>query len=165
MHAPRVCTLVLFIGFVCVCPSNPTYGASVRPENAVTYSAGNEGQKICGVFFEDAPLLRSSGAAVVFHTFRWPFFFIAKSGTHAYWYSQLWLQNRRGIPSLPNDRQQHSALPKTKPLALVGARTDSTRRALLLQREAWPIPAHAHWHSSQDSTRRGFCRGFSTLHL
>ena len=24
------------------------YGASVRPENAVTYSAGNEGQKICG---------------------------------------------------------------------------------------------------------------------
>ena len=28
--------------------SNLTYGASVRPENAVTYSAGNEGQKICG---------------------------------------------------------------------------------------------------------------------
>ena len=54
------------------------YGASVRPENAVTYSAGNEGQKICGVFSENAPLLRSSGAAVVFHTFRWPFFFIAK---------------------------------------------------------------------------------------
>ena len=25
-----------------------TYGASVRPENAVTYSAANEGQKICG---------------------------------------------------------------------------------------------------------------------
>ena len=23
------------------------YGASVRPENAVTYSAGNEGRKIC----------------------------------------------------------------------------------------------------------------------
>ena len=28
--------------------SHLTYGASVRPENAVTYSAGNEGQKICG---------------------------------------------------------------------------------------------------------------------
>ena len=27
---------------------NPAYGASVRPENAVTYSAGNEGRKICG---------------------------------------------------------------------------------------------------------------------
>ena len=25
-----------------------TYGACARPENAVTYSAGNEGQKICG---------------------------------------------------------------------------------------------------------------------
>ena len=58
--------------------SHLTYGASVRPENAVTYSAGNEGQNICGVFPENAPLLRSSGAAVVFHTFGWPFFFIAK---------------------------------------------------------------------------------------
>ena len=28
--------------------SHLTYGASVRPENAVTYSAGNEDQKICG---------------------------------------------------------------------------------------------------------------------
>ena len=58
--------------------SHLTYGASVRPENAVTFSAGNEGQRICGVFSENAPLLRSSGVAVVFHTFRWPFFFIAK---------------------------------------------------------------------------------------
>ena len=40
---------------VCVCvsvclsvKSHLTYGAYVRPENAVTYSAGNEGQKICG---------------------------------------------------------------------------------------------------------------------
>ena len=69
--------------------SHLTYGASVRSENAVTYSAGNEGQKICGVFSEDAPLLRSSGVAVVFHTFRWPFFFIAKAvrmriGIHSY---------------------------------------------------------------------------------
>ena len=47
--------------------SHLTYGASVRPENAVMYSAGNDGQKICGVFSENAPLLRSSGAAVVFH--------------------------------------------------------------------------------------------------
>ena len=44
---------------LCVCvsvKSHLTYGASVRPENAVTYSAGNEGQKICGVFSENAPL-------------------------------------------------------------------------------------------------------------
>ena len=31
-----------------VCLSHLTYGASVRPENAVMYSAGNEGKKICG---------------------------------------------------------------------------------------------------------------------
>ena len=42
-----------------------TSGASVRPENAVTYSAGNEGQKICGVFSETAPLQRSSTPSVV----------------------------------------------------------------------------------------------------
>ena len=36
--------------------SHLTYEASVRPENAVTYSAGNERQKICGVFSETAPL-------------------------------------------------------------------------------------------------------------
>ena len=40
---------------VCVClsvKSHLTYGASVRPENAVTYSAGNEDQKICRDFPE-----------------------------------------------------------------------------------------------------------------
>ena len=36
--------------------SHLTSGASVRPENAVTYPAGNGGPKICGVFFETAPL-------------------------------------------------------------------------------------------------------------
>ena len=30
--------------------SNLTSGASVCCENTATYSAGNEGQKICGVF-------------------------------------------------------------------------------------------------------------------
>ena len=53
---------------VCVClsvKSHLTYGASVRPENAVTYSAGNEGQKLCGVFSETAPLQRSSTPSVV----------------------------------------------------------------------------------------------------
>ena len=35
--------------FFCVSvKSHLTYRASVRPENAVTYSAGNEGQKYCG---------------------------------------------------------------------------------------------------------------------
>ena len=48
---------------VCVCvsvclsvKSHLTSGASVHPENTVTYSAGNGGQKFCGVFFETAGL-------------------------------------------------------------------------------------------------------------
>ena len=45
--------------------SHLTYGASVRPENAVTYSADNEGKKNCGVFSETAPLQRSSTPSVL----------------------------------------------------------------------------------------------------
>ena len=37
----------------------------ISPKNAVTYSAGNEGQKDCGVFSETAPLQRSSTPSVV----------------------------------------------------------------------------------------------------
>ena len=46
----RACAArVTVVGSVCVSvKSHLTYGASVRPENAVTYSAGNESQKICG---------------------------------------------------------------------------------------------------------------------
>ena len=54
---------------MCVClsvclsvKSHLTSGASLRPENTVTYSAGNEGQKICVFFSETAPLQRSSTA-------------------------------------------------------------------------------------------------------
>ena len=44
---------------VCVSvKSHLTSGASVRPEIDITCLAGNEGQKICGVFFENAPLQR-----------------------------------------------------------------------------------------------------------
>ena len=95
--------------------SHLTYGASVCPENAVTYSAGNEGQKIFGVFSENVPLLRSSRVAIVFHTFRLAIFLHSKVVRMRIIirYSQLCLQqNRRGTPSLPNDCQQHSALPK-----------------------------------------------------
>ena len=35
--------------------SHLTFGASVHPETTITYSVGNGGQKICGVFFETAP--------------------------------------------------------------------------------------------------------------
>ena len=39
---------------VCLSESHLTSGAFVRPENTVTYLAGNGGQKICGDFFETA---------------------------------------------------------------------------------------------------------------
>ena len=45
--------------------SHLTSGASDCPQIAVTYSAGNEGRKICGVFSETAPLQRSSTPSVV----------------------------------------------------------------------------------------------------
>ena len=52
---------VTVVGSVCLSvKSHLTSGASVRPKNLVTYSAGNGGQNICGVFSETAPLQRSS---------------------------------------------------------------------------------------------------------
>ena len=60
-HAQRglrylVCVCVCVCVSVCLSvKSHLTSGASVRPENTVVYSAGNGGQKICGVFFETAP--------------------------------------------------------------------------------------------------------------
>ena len=54
MHSEGYCSCAC----VCVCvsvKSHLTSGASVRPENSVTYSAGNGGQKICGVFSETTP--------------------------------------------------------------------------------------------------------------
>ena len=45
--------------------SNLTSGASVRPENTVTYSMGSGGRKICGDFSETAPLQRYTASCVV----------------------------------------------------------------------------------------------------
>ena len=58
---------VTVVGSVCVrggvsVKSHLTSGAPVRPENTATYSAGNRGQNICGVFSETTPLQRSSTA-------------------------------------------------------------------------------------------------------
>ena len=52
---------VTVVGSVCVyVTSHLTSGASVRPENTVTYSEGNEDQKVCRVFYETTLLQRSS---------------------------------------------------------------------------------------------------------
>ena len=66
-YGSRVCVCV------CVCVSHLTSGASVRPENAVTHSAGNEGQNFVS-FSETAPLQRSSAPPLAGHTYGRPFF-------------------------------------------------------------------------------------------
>ena len=48
---------------VCVCPY--TFSASVRFENRNTYSAGNEGEKICSILPETAPLQRYTASCIV----------------------------------------------------------------------------------------------------
>ena len=61
---------------LCVCVSVKSHiasGASVRPENTLTYSADNEGQKICGVFSESSPLQRSSTPSLESPTYSRPF--------------------------------------------------------------------------------------------
>ena len=42
--------------------SHLTSGVSAHPENAVMYSVGNEGQKICGVFVDTCVNLTSVGS-------------------------------------------------------------------------------------------------------
>ena len=60
---------------VCVSvKSHVTSGASVCRENAATHSAGNEGQKICGVLSETVPLQRSSTPSHDGHISGQPFF-------------------------------------------------------------------------------------------
>ena len=63
----RVCVCVCVSVCLSVClsvKSHLTSGASVRRENGVTYSAGNEGQKICGVFSKTHPFRRSSASSL-----------------------------------------------------------------------------------------------------
>ena len=74
---------------VCVSvKSHITYGASVHPENTVTYSVGNEGQKICGVFSETAPLQRSSTSPIVQPCVQSAIF--PEESTHAYYVFTTW---------------------------------------------------------------------------
>ena len=55
---------VTVVGVCVSVKSHLTSGASVRPENTVTYSAGNEGQNIRGDFSEAAPMRRSSTPSI-----------------------------------------------------------------------------------------------------
>ena len=51
----RVTVVVVSVSVSLSVKSHLTFRASVGPETTVTYSAGNGGQKICGVFFETVP--------------------------------------------------------------------------------------------------------------
>ena len=65
---------------------------------------------------------------------------------------------------VPNDCQQHSVLPKTMPTDAASPCWSENwqHHELQLQREAWPTSAHAHWHSTQDSSKTcGMRRGFA----
>ena len=67
----RVCVCV------CVCvsvKSHLTSGVSVCPKNAVTNSAGDEGQKICGVFSKSHAFLISSAPSLGWPYIRSAFF-------------------------------------------------------------------------------------------
>ena len=78
-------TVVVVSVCVCVCvsvKSHLTSGTSVRSENAVTNSVGDEGRKICGVFSDTAPLSRSSAPSL-----GWPYIWSAifpADSTHAH---------------------------------------------------------------------------------
>ena len=56
--------------------------ASLPPENAVTYSTGDEGQKICGVFSETFPLQRSNTFSLGWPYIRLAIFLVNNTHEH-----------------------------------------------------------------------------------
>ena len=101
--------------------SHLTYGASFRPENAVTYSAGNEGQKICG----DLPEITAFKSYAVKQE---------RKSQYAN-YSDLpdvsflrltHSEASEGYPTIVNNIQSCPKLCLLMSLARVGAKTDST---------------------------------------
>ena len=63
--AARVTVLGSVCVFVCVSIQHLTSRASFCPENHITYSMGNEGQKVCVDFSETAPLQRYTASCIV----------------------------------------------------------------------------------------------------
>ena len=118
--AARVTVVILC---VCVClsvKSHLTYGASVRPENAVTYSAGKKVKKFVGICLKRLcsrvmPRNMSEKANML------------NIPTYRCQLSPLDTQQRAiGYPTIINNIQPCPKLCLLMPLARVGARTDST---------------------------------------
>ena len=100
-----------YCSWVCLCvcvsvKSHLTYGVSVRPENAATYSAGNEGQKICG----DLPETTAFKSYAAKHERKGQLLI-----TPTYPRSTFSASHTAKRQRVPNDCQKHSALPKTMP--------------------------------------------------
>ena len=76
---------------MCVCLSVKSHasGASVRRKSGATYSVGNEGQNICGVFSENVPLQRLSAPSLDGHTAGRPFLYREQA-------CALWNRKRQG---------------------------------------------------------------------
>ena len=98
-HAPegyssrRVCV------FVCVSvKSHLTFGASVRRETAATYSAGNKGQKICGVFSETPSLQRWSDPSLRRPYIRSAIFPADNTHAHCAYASSRWMLHAVSSP-------------------------------------------------------------------
>ena len=82
--------------------SHLTSGASVRPENAVTHSSGNEGQKFCGVFSETALLQHPLRCKVS----------VQCEGTHSLGIGFSWLKKANSGPKATwNTSQRRASLP------------------------------------------------------
>ena len=102
------------------------YGASVRPENAVTYSAGNEGQKNCGDFpettvFKSYAMKHKRKSQYANYTGLPAISFLHSTHSTAQ-------HSTRGYPAIVNNIQPCPKQCILMQLACVGVRTDSTRR-------------------------------------
>ena len=112
---------------VCVClsvclsvKSHLTYAASVHPENTVTYSAGNEGQKICWDFPETTAF--KSNAAKHERKSQYANY----SDLPDVSFLRLTHSEGTEYPTIVNNIQPCPKPCLLMPLARVGARTDST---------------------------------------
>ena len=105
---------------VCVClsvKSHLNYGASVRPENAITYSAGNEGQKFVGICLKrlrSRVIPRNMSAKANMLIIRLTRCQLSSLDTQ---------RRARGYPTIVNNIQPCPKLCLLMPLARVGART------------------------------------------
>ena len=119
---------------------------SNRAINEHAYLMAYERQKICGDFPETTAF--KSYAAKHERKSQYANFQAYPRSAFSAW--------RTAKPQrVPNDCQQHSTLPETMPTDAASPCWSENwqHHALQLQRGAWPISAHAHWHNVQYAPR------------